>query len=82
MSIECVCCDARVEQKNRRPFHGIAMRLFVSAQKNMSLPESRSIYNTCRTCYRKWRNNDEFVEILDRLEEESNEMIVDSSNEV
>ena len=82
MSIECVCCDVRVKPKNRRPFHGIAMRLFVSARKNMSLPESGSICNTCRMCYRKWRNNDEFVEILDRLEEESNEMVVDSGNEV
>ena len=82
MSIEWVCCDVRVEPKNRRLFHDIAMRLFVWARKNMSLPESGSICNTCRMCYRKWRNNDEFVEILDRLEEESNEMIVDSSNEV
>ena len=82
MSIECVCCDARVEPKNRRRFHGIAMRLFVSARKNMSLPESGSICNTCRMCYQKWRNNDEFVESLDHLEEEPNEMIVDSSNEV
>ena len=82
MSIECVCCDARVEPKNRRPSHGIAMRLFVSARKNMSLPESGSICNTCRICYRKWHNNNEFVEILYRLEEESNELIVDNSNEV
>ena len=82
MSIECVRCDGCVEQKNRRLFHGIAMRLFVSAQKNMSSPESGSIYNTCRMCYRKWHKNDEFVEILDLLEEESNEMIVDSSNKI
>ena len=50
--------------------------------KTCLLPESGSICNTCRMCYRKWHKNDEFVEILDRLEEESNEMIVDSSNEV
>ena len=33
-------------------------------------------------CYRRWRHNTEFVNVLDRLEEESNEMMVDTENEV
>ncbi|CAF2730030.1 unnamed protein product [Rotaria sp. Silwood2] len=81
MPVECVCCDARIEPKNRRPFHGIAMRLFVSARRNMTLPSSGSICNACRMCYRNWRNNAEFAHILNRVEQESNQMIVDSDNE-
>ena len=82
MTVECVCCDARIEPNNRRPFHGIALRLFVSARKDMYLPDSGLICNACRMCYRKWRNNTEFVNVLDRLEKESNEMIVDNDDKV
>jgi len=82
MPIECVCCDAHIERKSQRRFRGVAMRLFVSARRNMALPNSGSICNTCRMCYRDWRNNVEFINILDRLEEESNEMNVGSDNEV
>ena len=82
MRIECVCCDARIERKNKRPFRGVAMRLFVSARRNMALPNSGSTCNTCRMCYRDWRNNVEFINILYRLEDESNEMNVGSGNDV
>ena len=61
MSVVCVCCDVRIEPKNRRPFHGIALRLFLSAHKDMYLRDSGLICNTCRMCSRKWRNNTEFV---------------------
>jgi hypothetical protein len=82
MFIECVCCDGRVEPKNQRPFHGITMRLFVSARRNMCLPDSGSMCNTCRMCYRKWRNNTEFVTVLDRLEKESDESRMDTDDKV
>ena len=82
MSVVRVCCDSRVELKHRRLFHGITMRLFVMARKNMPLPECGSICNTCRMYYRKWLNNVEFIHILDRLEEELKEMAIDSSSEV
>ena len=82
MFIECVCCNSRIEPKKQRPFRGIALRLFVSARRNMALPDSGSICNACRMCYLKWRNNTEFVSVLDHLEEESNEMIVDNADEV
>ncbi|CAF4172210.1 unnamed protein product, partial [Rotaria sordida] len=48
MVIECVCCDSRIDSKNRRPFHGIAMRLFVSARRNICLPASGYICNSCQ----------------------------------
>jgi hypothetical protein len=82
MPIECVCCDVRTEPNNRRAFNGIAMRLFVSARRNMLLPDSGWICNGCRMSYRNWRYSTEFVNVLDRLEEESNEMIVDTKNNV
>ena len=82
MPIECVCCDARIERKNQRRFRGVAMRLFVSARRNMALPISGSICNTCRMCYRDRHNNVEFINILYRLEDESNEMNVGSGNDV
>ena len=46
----------------------------------MVLPHSGSICNTCRMSYRNWRNNAEFINILDHIEEESNDMIVDNDN--
>ena len=39
MVIECVCCNAGIDSKSRRPFHGLAMRLFVSARTDMCLPD-------------------------------------------
>ena len=80
MPFQCVCCNSRVSQENRRPFHGITMRLFVSARRNMVLPDSGFICNTCRMSYRNWHNNAEFINILDHIEEESNDMIVDNDN--
>ncbi|CAF4109077.1 unnamed protein product [Rotaria sordida] len=77
MAIECVCCNTRIDSKNYRPFRGIAMRLFVSARTNMYLPDSGSICNACRMSYLKWRNNTEFISVLNRLEEEPNESIMD-----
>ncbi|CAF2201363.1 unnamed protein product [Rotaria magnacalcarata] len=77
MPIVCVCCDARLEPKNRRPFRGIALRLFVGARRNGPLSNSGFICNVCRICFRSWRNNLEFVKILDRVEEECNENIAD-----
>ncbi|CAF3025401.1 unnamed protein product, partial [Rotaria sp. Silwood2] len=56
------------------------MRLFVSARTNMFLPESGSICNTCRMRYLKWRNNTEFVNVLDRLGKESDESIMDTDD--
>ena len=82
MPTECVCCDVRTEANTRRPFNGIAMRLFVSARRNLSLPDSGWICNACRMSYRTWRYSTEFINTLDRLEEESNEMMVDNGNEV
>ena len=58
------------------------MRLFVSARRNFSLPDSGWICNACRMSYRNWRYSTEFVDILDRLEEESNQIIVDTENKV
>lgn len=80
MHFQCVCCDSRIASKDRRPFHGITMRLFVSARRNMSLPDSGSICNACRMSYRNWRNNAEFINILDHMEEQSNDMILDNDN--
>ncbi|CAF4392192.1 unnamed protein product [Rotaria sp. Silwood2] len=78
MVIECVCCDTRIDSKNYRPFRGIAMRLFVSARTNLYLPDSGSICNACRMSYLKWRNNTEFISVLNRLEEEEpNESMMD-----
>lgn len=82
MVIECVCCDARIDSKNGRPFKGIPMRLFVSARTNMCLPASGSICNTCRMSYLKWRNNTEFISVLNRLEEEQNEAMMDIDDKV
>ncbi len=82
MSIECVCCDIRTEPINRRSFNGIAMRLFVSARRNISLPDSGWICNACRMCYRNWRYNAEFIHVFNGLKEESNEMLMDNENEV
>ncbi|CAF2578622.1 unnamed protein product [Rotaria sp. Silwood2] len=76
MVMECVCCDSRIESKNRRPFCGIALRSFVSARRNLFLPESGFICNACRMCYYKWRNNSEFIDALDHIEKESGESIV------
>ena len=53
MSIECVCCNGRVDSVSRRPFHGVAMRLFVSARTDWALPDSGSICNACRMRYLK-----------------------------
>ncbi|CAF1156958.1 unnamed protein product [Rotaria sp. Silwood1] len=36
----------------------------------------------CEMWYRNWRNNTEFAHILNRVEEESNGMIVHSGNEI
>jgi len=82
MPIECVCCNVRMDPNSRRPFTGTAMRLLVSARTNTVLPESGWICNACRMSYRNWRYNTEFANVLDRLEEESNEMIVDTINKV
>ncbi|CAF3950565.1 unnamed protein product [Rotaria sp. Silwood2] len=76
MVMECVCCDSRIESKNRRPFCGIALRSFVSARRNLFLPESGFICNACRMCYYKWRNNSEFIDAWDHIEKESDESIV------
>ena len=46
----------------------------------MALPDSESICNTCRMSYRSWHNSAEFMNILDHIEEESNDMIVDNDN--
>jgi hypothetical protein len=80
MPIECVCCNVRMDPDNRRPFTGTAMRLFVTARTNTVLPKPVWICNACRMSYRNWRYHTEFVNVLDRLEEESNEMIVDTGN--
>ena len=82
MFIECVCCNGRIDSKNHRPFHGVAMRLFVSARTTMSLPDSGSICNACRMCYLKWRNNTEFVNVLNHVEKESTENSVDTGDQV
>ena len=82
MVIECVCCNARIDSKSRRPFHGITMGLFVSARTDMCLPDSESICNACRMSYLKWRNNTEFISVLNRLEEETNESILDTDDNV
>ena len=77
MVIECVCCNVRIDSKSRRPFQGIATRLFVSARTDMCSPDSGSICNACRMSYLKWRNSTEFIRMLNRLEEETNESIMD-----
>jgi hypothetical protein len=82
MPIECVCCNVRMDPNSQRPFTGTAMRLFVSARTNTVLPESGWMRIACRISYRNWRYNTEFVNALERLEEESNEMIVDTGNKV
>ena len=82
MSSQCVCCNVRMEPNNRRPFHGIVMRLFVSARRDVSLPGSGSICDACRMCYRKWRSNSEVAHILDRIEDESNETVIAGENQV
>ena len=82
MVIECVCCNRRIHSKNHRPFHGIAMRLFVAARTNMCLPDSGSICNACRMCYLKWRNNTEFVNVLNHVENEFIENSVGTDDEV
>ena len=74
MFVECVCCNNRVDVKNRRPFHGVAMRLFVSARTNTYLPESGFICNSCRMLYLKWRGNTEFAKVLNQIEPASNEV--------
>ena len=66
MVIERVCCNARIDLRSRRPFHGIAMRPFVSARTDMSLLDSGSICNACRMLYLNWRNNTEFISVLNR----------------
>ena len=68
MVIECVCCNACIDSKNRHPFHGIAMRLFVSARTDVCLLDSESICNASRMSYLKWRNNAELISVLNRLE--------------
>ena len=80
MLLQCVCCNSSISQENWRPFHHITMRLSVSARRNMVLPDSGSICNTCRMSYRNWCNNAEFINILDHIEEESNDMIVNNDN--
>ena len=82
MVIECVCCNARIDSKSRRPFHGITMCLFVSARTDMCLPDSGSICNACRMSYLKWHNNTKFISVLNRLEEETNESIMDTDDNV
>ena len=58
------------------------MRLFVSARTDMCLPDSGSICNACRMFYLKWHNNTEFISVLNRLEEETNESIMDTDDNV
>ena len=82
MANECICCNARIDSKSRRPFHGITMHLFVSARTDMCLPDSGLICNACRMSDLKWRNNTEFISVLNRLEEETNESIMDIDNNV
>ena len=53
MVIECICCNAHIDSKSRCPFHGITMRLFVSVQTDICLPDSESICNACRISYLK-----------------------------
>ncbi len=52
----CVCYESRVILKNLHLFDGIALRLFVSARKDMSSPVSRFICNACGMHCLKWRN--------------------------
>ena len=82
MVIEYARCNARIDLKSRRPFHGIAMRLFVSARTDMCLPDYESICNACLMSCLKWRNNTEFISMLNRLEEETNESIIDTDDNV
>ncbi len=82
MPVTCVCCGARVDSTSRRPFNGIAMRLFVSARTSIPLPKSGWICNTCRLCYLRWRSNIEFADILNDLEKERHDTMMDTNNEV
>lgn len=82
MVVDCVCCGIRVDSTSRRPFHGTAMRLFVSARINMSLPTSGFICNTCRMSYLRWRGNREFAQAFDRIEVMPNETIDGNENTV
>ena len=82
MVIECVCCNARIDSKSRRPFHGIAMRLFVSSRTDMCFLDCGSICNAYRMSYLKWRNNTEFIRVLNRLDEEPSESIMDTDDKV
>ena len=82
MLIECVCCNGRIDSVSRRPFHGVAMRIFVSARTDWALPDSGSICNACRMRYLKWRNNTEFVDVLNNIEKESIENCADTDHEV
>ena len=82
MAIECVCCNARIDSKNRRPLHDIAMRLFVSARTDIYSPDCESICNARRVSCLKWRNNTEFISVLNRLEEEPSESIMNTDDKV
>ena len=46
----------------------------------MALTDLGSICNTCRMSYRNWRSNTEFINILDHIEEESNDVVVDNDS--
>ncbi|CAF2649697.1 unnamed protein product [Rotaria sp. Silwood2] len=48
----------------------------------MCLRDSGSIRNACRMSYLKWRNNTEFVSVLNRLKDEPNESIMNNDDEV
>ena len=82
MVVECVCCDVRMDLKSRRPFHGLAMRLFVSARRNKHVPEEGFICNGCRMSYSKWRENPDFSKMLNQIEIISNENMENNDQRV
>ena len=79
---KCVCYNARINSRSRRPFHGIAIRLLVSAQTNIRWTDSESVCNACPMSYLKWRNNSEFTSVLNCLEEVPNESIMETDDKV
>lgn len=83
MVVECICCDVRIDFKNHRPFHGLAMRLFiVFTRRNEPVPEEGFTCNGCRVSYFKWRENPDFSKVLDQIEIISNENMENNDNKV
>lgn len=82
MHVECVCCGGRVNTNDGRPFHGIAMRLYVAARIGLYIPDSGIICGCCRMLYLKWRGKREFAEVLDQIDRTSNGTVNDADERV